>query len=149
MCCIVAGIVLYLIVDFSLGLDPVHPWQTLGLMILAAATFTAIAHLFRTWLGGVASAVILVLLLLQLTTCGGTYPYETLPLPFKVLHPLLPMSYLVEGLRVTTVGGNGAHLLRDTLVLAGFLVAALILTTVVVHGKREWRINKVKPDLSI
>ncbi len=149
VCCIVGGVVLYLVVDFSLGLDPVHPWQTIGLLILAAATFTAIAHLLRTWLGGVASAVILVLLLLQLTTCGGTYPYETLPLPFKVLHPLLPMSYLVEGLRVTTVGGNAAHLLRDTLVLAGFLVAALILTTVVVRGKREWRINKVKPDLNM
>jgi putative membrane protein len=148
-CCIVAGILLYLVVDFSLGLNPVHPWQTLGLLILAAAAFTAIAHLFRTWLGGVASAVILVLLLLQLTTCGGTYPYETLPLPFKVLHPLLPMSYLVDALRVTTVGGNGAHLLRDTLVLVGFLLAALVLTTVVVRGKREWRIDKIKPDLSI
>ena len=31
----------------------------------------------------------------------------------------------------------------------GFLVTALILTMVVVSGKREWRIDKVKPDLSI
>jgi putative membrane protein len=37
----------------------------------------------------------------------------------------LPMSYFVDGLRVTISGGNTAHLLRDVLVLAGFLVLAL------------------------
>jgi putative membrane protein len=90
-----------------------------------------------------------VLLLLQLTTCAGTYPYETLPGFFRVLHPLLPMTYFVDGLRVTITGGNGAHLLRDALVLGGFLVVALALTTLVVRGKREWTVEKLKPALSI
>jgi putative membrane protein len=149
LCCVVGGLVLFVVLDVFLGLDPVHTWAMIGLVVLAALAFTAIAHLLRTWLGGVASAVILVLLLLQLTTCAGTYPYETLPGFFRALHPLLPMTYFVDGLRVTITGGNGAHLLRDTLVLGGFLVVALGLTTLVVHGKREWTIGKLKPDLSI
>ncbi|GAB1514432.1 YhgE/Pip domain-containing protein [Actinophytocola sp. KF-1] len=149
MACTVGGLVLYLVLDVFLGLDPVHAWAMIGLVVLAALAFTAIAHLFRTWLGGVASAVILVLLLLQLTTSAGTYPYETLPGFFRALHHVLPMTYLVDGLRVTITGGNGAHLLRDVLVLGGFLVVSLALTTLVVRRKREWAVGKLKPDLSI
>ncbi len=91
----------------------------------------------------------LILLLLQLTTCAGTYPYETLPAVFRALHPLLPMSYLVDGLRVTITGGNSAHLLRDVLVLAAFGVVAMALTVFAVGRRREWRIADLKPELSI
>jgi putative membrane protein len=59
------------------------------------------------------------------------------------------MSYFVDGLRVTITGGNTAHLVRDVLVLAGFLVVALTLTTLVVRRKREWTVGKLKPALSI
>lgn len=147
--CVFGGLLLYVVVDWGLGLNPVHPWQLVGLVALAAASFTAITHLLRVLLGGVASAISLILLLLQLTTCAGTYPYETLPAVFRVLHPILPMSYLVEGLRVTITGGNGAHLARDAVVLAGFLVVALVLTVLVVRRRREWGVDKLKPELSI
>ena len=150
---LVAGLagtaVLFLVVDWTLGLKPVHYWQMVGLLALATGAFTAIAHLFRSLLGGVASAVILVLLMLQLTTCAGIYPVETLPLPFRALHPLLPMSYLVDGLRVVVSGGNPAHLARDVLVLAGFLVVPVLLTVLVVRLRRSWSVTKLKPDLVI
>lgn len=148
-CCALGGLVLFVVLDVFLGLDPVSTWATLGLVVLAAAAFTAIAHLFRTLLGGVASAVILVLLLLQLTTSAGTYPYETLPGFFRALHWFLPMSYFVDGLRVTITGGNTGHLVRDALVLGGFLVVALALTTLVVRRKREWTVTRLKPALSL
>jgi putative membrane protein len=148
-CCVVGGLVLFLVLDVFLGLDPTMTWAMIGLVVLAALAFTAIAHLFRTWLGGVASAVVLVLLLLQLTTCAGTYPYETLPGFFRALHWFLPMSYFVDGLRVTITGGNTAHLVRDALVLGGFLVVALALTTLVVHRAREWTVDRLKPALSL
>jgi putative membrane protein len=148
-CCVGGGLVLFVVLDVFLGLDPALTWAMIGLVVLAAATFTAIAHLFRTWLGGVASAVVLILLLLQLTTSAGTFPYETLPGFFRALHWILPMTYFVDGLRVTITGGNDAHLARDALVLAGFLVVSLALTVLVVRRKREWTITKLKPALSI
>lgn len=147
--CVLAAIVLDVVVSLGLGLHASHPWQLLGLMALAAATFTAIAHLCRTALGGVGSAVILVLLLLQLTTCAGTFPAEVLPGFFRALHPILPMSYLVDGLRISITGGNGTHVAVDALVLGGFLIAALVVTVLVVRKKREWTPAALKPDLSI
>jgi putative membrane protein len=147
--CVLAGLVLFAVVDLALGLRPTHPVLMIGLVVLTAASFTAIAHLLRTALGGVASAVILVLLLLQLTTCGGTYPPETLPLPFRALHTVLPMTYVVDGLRVAVTGGDGAHLARDAIILAGYLLVALVATVFVVRGRREWTISRLKPDLSL
>lgn len=147
--CAVGGLVLYLVVDWGLGLDPVHPWQLAGLLVLSAAAFTAIAHFFRVLLRGVASAILLILLLLQLTTCAGTFPYETLPAVFRVLHPLLPMTYLVDGLRVTITGGNSGHLVQDVLVIAAFWIVAMALTVLAVRKRRTWRIADLKPELSI
>lgn len=147
--CVVAGLLLYAVVDVGLGLRPTHPAEMIGLVALAAVAFSAIAHFFRVLLGGVASAVTLVLLLVQLTTCAGTFPAETLPVVFRVLHPVLPLSFLVDGLRITITGGNSAHLLRDTLVLAAFGLVALALTGFVVSRRREWRITDLKPELSL
>ncbi|WP_232666469.1 YhgE/Pip family protein [Pseudonocardia sp. TRM90224] len=146
---LVAVAVLDLVVDLGLGLAPVHPFAHLGLIALGAAAFVAIAHLLRAWLGGLASAVILVLLILQLTACGGLYPVETLPAPFRAIHPLLPMTYLVDGLRVTISGGNTSHLVTDVLVLAGFLVGSLALTVLVTSRKRVWTMTERKPELAI
>jgi putative membrane protein len=146
---LVAAALLDAVVDLGLGLEPVHPWAHVGLVALGAATFVAIAHLLRSWLGGLASALILVLLILQLTACGGLYPVETLPAPFRAIHPFLPMSYLVGGLRVTISGGDTAHLVVDVLVLAGFLVGSLTLTWLVVSRRRTWSITALKPDLAL
>ena len=146
---LVAALLLFVVLDAGLGLSPLNFWGTLGLLALAVATFTAISHLLRALLGGAASAAMLILLILQLTTCGGTYPVQTLPLPFKVLHPVLPMSYLVDGLRVTISGGDGAHLALDAVVLGAFLIGALLLDLLVVSRKRNWSITTLKPDLTL
>ncbi|MGP4019519.1 YhgE/Pip family protein [Saccharopolyspora sp. 5N708] len=146
---VVGGLVLYAVVDFGLGLDPVHVWWTIGLLSLAALAFVAIDQFLRTSLGAVGGLLSLVLLIVQLTACGGLYPLETTPVPFQAAHPFLPMSYLVDGLRVTISGGFTEHLLRDTAVLAGFLVAFLALTTLVVQGQRTWTVGRLHPQIEL
>ena len=108
------------VVWLGLGLDPVNVGGAIGVILLAAACFTAIAHLLRTWLGVVGSAIMLVLLMVQLTSAGGLYPVETLPAPFRAIHNFIPMTYVVDALRITFTGGPTDHLWRDVGVLAGF-----------------------------
>ncbi|KAA5829596.1 YhgE/Pip domain-containing protein [Saccharopolyspora hirsuta] len=143
------GFVLYAVVDFGLGLDPVHLWWTLGLVALAALAFVAIDHFLRTALGAVGDLLSLVLLIIQLTASGGLYPMETAPVPFQAVHPFLPMSYLVDGLRVTISGGEVQHLLQDVVVLAGFLVVFLLLTTLVVQRQRTWSVARLHPQIEL
>ena len=146
---VAGGMVLYAAVEFGLHLRPVHVLWTLGLVALAAVAFVAIDHFLRTALGAVGDLLSLVLLIIQLTASGGLYPMETTPAPFQVIHPYLPMTYLVDGLRVTISGGLVDHLLRDVVVLAGFLVGALVLTTLAVMRQRTWTVARLHPQLEL
>ncbi|GAA2336845.1 YhgE/Pip domain-containing protein [Saccharopolyspora halophila] len=146
---VLGGLVLFVVVDYGLGLNPVHLWWTVGLISLAAVTFTAIDHFLRTAFGTIGDLASLVLLVLQLTAAGGLYPMETSPAFFQAIHPFLPMTYLIDGLRVTISGGLTTHLLRDTAVLAGVLVVFLLATTITVQRRRTWTIARLHPQLEL
>lgn len=143
------ALLLYAVVDLGLGLDPLSAWKTIGLAALAVATFTAIDHALRLTFGMVGDALSLVLLVLQLAAAGGVYPIETAPGVLRALNPVLPMTYLIDGFRVTISGGQADRLTRDVLVLAGFLLAALALTTWTVHRQRLWTIQRLKPEIQL
>jgi putative membrane protein len=136
------------VVWLGLGLDPVNIGGSIGVVLLAAACFTAIAHLLRTWLGVVGSAITLVLLMVQLTSAGGLYPVETLPAPFRAVHNFIPMTYVVDALRISFTGGPIDHLWRDVGVLAGFTVVAVGLCMWVVHRRRTFRLRDLHPVLA-
>ncbi|MEV0585827.1 YhgE/Pip domain-containing protein [Nonomuraea sp. NPDC050310] len=145
----VAAGVLYLVVDKGLGLAPVNVPGTLGLMSLGIATFVAIVQLVRIALGSAGDAVALLLLMVQLVSCGGLYPPETLPEPFATIHPLVPMTYLVAGLRVTISGGNPDITWHSVGLLCGFLAGALTLMLLVVIMQRRWTMERLKPSLEL
>jgi YhgE/Pip-like protein len=146
---VLGAFVLYAVVQLGLGLDADDPGLSLLLIALAAVTFVAIAQFLRAALGPVGDVLILVLLMLQLTSCGGLYPVGTTPAPFQALHPGMPMTYLVNGLRVTLTGGEATRLGIAFAVLGGFLVAALIATTFVVRHRRMWTMATLKPSVEL
>lgn len=142
------SLILLGVVWLGLGLDPVNIGGSIGVVLLAAACFTAIAHLLRTWLGVVGSALTLVLLMVQLTSAGGLYPVETLPAPFRAIHQLIPMTYLIDALRITFTGGPTDHLWRDIAVLVGFTVVAVGVCMLVVRRRRRFRMVDLHPALA-
>ena len=52
----------------------------------------------------------IALLMLQITSASGTYPVQTTPAFFQACHPLLPMTYAVQGLRDLVTGTPDARL---------------------------------------
>lgn len=145
----VGALVLYGVVDLTLGLSPVHRFAMVALLVTAAAAFVAVDHCLRTVFGVPGDVLSLVLLILQLTASGGLYPLPTEPAFFQVLNPLLPMTYLVDGLRVTVSGGLTANLLRDFVVLFLFTAGFLALTALAVRRQRVWTIGRLHPDVSL
>ncbi len=99
---------LFLIVRFALDLDVVHAGSTVAVMVLASATFAAIIMALNVLLGSVGQFLGLVLMLVQLVTAGGTFPWQTLPGPLAALHFALPMTYSVDAIRQTMYGGSFA-----------------------------------------
>jgi putative membrane protein len=143
------ALLLFGVVDLFLGLNPVHVPGTIGLMLLGVASFTAIVHVLRLAFGAAGDACALVLLMLQLVSCGGLYPVETLPLPFRALNRVVPMTYLVRGLRVTISGGSTPIMWRCALVLAAFALVSLALLWLVVARQRVWSMARLKPEVEL
>ena len=80
--------------------------------------------------------LLLVLLILQLSSTGGTYPTPLLPSFFAAIGPAMPMTYLIDAFRVVISGGELSHLARDVGVLAGILLVTHALTVLVVRRRQ-------------
>jgi putative membrane protein len=113
------------ILAITLGFTFHNPVGTLGVMVLASATFAAIILALNVWLGSVGQFLGLVLMVLQLVTAGGTFPWQTLPTPLAALHHVLPLGYVVDAMRQLMYGGDIARAAWDLAVLAFWLVGAL------------------------
>ncbi|BCJ54758.1 membrane protein [Actinoplanes sp. NBRC 14428] len=146
---LVQAVVLFLVVVFGLGLGPASPVATLGLLMLTAAAFAAVMQLLGAALGPAGRIVALALLMLQLTSSGGTYPVQTTPWFFQAIHPLLPMTYVVEALRHTIDGGPAGTVVTGVLALLGYGLAALALTVAVAGRKRRLTHGDLHPELVI
>jgi putative membrane protein len=143
------AVVLFAVVTLALDLDPVRPLPTLGLLMVAAAAFSAIIQFLGARLGPAGRLVALALLMLQLTSSGGTYPVQTSPGFFQAVHPFVPMTYVVDGLRHTVNGGGYGPVVTAALVLAGFAAGAVTLTVGAARRARLLTASKLHPELTM
>ncbi|HET9650367.1 MAG TPA: YhgE/Pip family protein, partial [Microlunatus sp.] len=135
------------VVWLFLGLAPVHPVMIIGLTVLGALCFSAIAHVLRSALGTPGSSILLVWLILQLTSAGGTYPSPVLPAFFRAIAPFMPMTYLIDAYRVVISGGDLAHLARDVVILLLGTALALTVGVLVVGKRQQFRLRDLHPPL--
>ena len=80
---------------------------------------------------------------------GGTYPVQTSPGFFQVIHPWLPMTYVVGGLRHTINGGPAGPVVTAALVLLAFGLGALALTVGAARRSRRLTPAKLHPELTM
>ncbi len=144
---VVQALLLYAVLHLGLGLHPVHPVATLGFLLLSAVTFTAVVQWLGARLGPAGRLAALALLMLQLTSSGGTYPVQTTPRFFQAIHPYLPMSYVVDGLRHLIDGGSTGTVITGSLVLAGFAAGAFGLTVLAARKARRLSPRTLHPEL--
>ncbi|GAB3812545.1 YhgE/Pip domain-containing protein [Tessaracoccus terricola] len=119
---------LFLVLSFVLQFSFEKPWETLGTMVLASLTYTAIIMALNVWLGSVGQFLALVFMVLQLVTAGGTFPWQTLPEPLAALHHVLPMGFVVDAMRQFMYGGDLGRVAADYAVLLAWLLGGLVLT---------------------
>lgn len=140
-------LLLFTFATFVIGVDSAHPLGTIAFLLLTALSFTAVVHGLNAFFGPAGKFVALVLLVLQLTTAGGTFPWQTTPAALHPLHAVLPLSYVVDGLRHLLYGGDLANVWTAVAVLAGYLVAGLLLATVAGRKHRVWSGARLQPEL--
>ena len=80
------GVLAFTTVFFGPGIHVQHPAAVLALMSLTSIAFVAILHALVARLGAVGKFLGLVLMVVQLVSAGGTFPWQTLPMPLNALH---------------------------------------------------------------
>ncbi|GAB2959620.1 hypothetical protein GCM10023080_019430 [Streptomyces pseudoechinosporeus] len=78
----------------------------MGFLCPVTACFAAIVQWLNARFGAAGRILVLAFLMLQLTSAGGPYPVQTSPAFFNVIHPFLPMTYVVDALRKLITGGG-------------------------------------------
>ncbi|NHI16110.1 YhgE/Pip family protein [Microbacterium excoecariae] len=129
----------FAIVRFALGYDVARPAAMLAFLALTSATFAAIVLALNVLLGSVGQFLGLILMVLQLVTAGGTFPYQTLPAPLRILHEALPMSHAVDGIRQLMYGGDAGRAWAAAAFLGVWLAAALGVTLAAL-----WRMTRTR-----
>ena len=109
--------------------------------------FMVIAYSLTSIFGNMGKALVIILLVLQIMTTGGTFPVNLLPSTFQNLAPYLPMSYAIGALREVMAGVLWNSYWYNILVLAIFPTVIFVLTILIKERfskPAEWTEEKLK-----
>lgn len=130
-----------------LGLNPVHPWLFLLLLIVASLCFSGLAYVVRLVFGSPQTAIFLVALILQLPASGGTFPVAMLTPFYQALAVISPLHYSVDAFRVVISGGNPAVYWGSLAVLAGIFAVSLGAMWRLVHRRKVFSMRDLHPPM--
>lgn len=126
-----------LVVLFGLKLKVQSIPLFIGFNILTSLAFVAIVHCLINIFGDdVGKFFGLIILMLQLTSCGGTFPMELVPKFFNSLHAWLPMTYAISGLREIISGADYSVLIKDIIIMCS-LIASFLLISIAFKSRAE------------
>jgi putative membrane protein len=143
------ALLVYAVVLRAVGIPARHPVLLLGFLFVVSMTFVMIMHALASRFGAVGKFLGLVFMVVQLVSAGGTFPWQTLPMPLHPVHEVLPMSYAVDGIRHLMYGGSLANVTVDLLVLALYLLGAFLFSTRAARKAGTWTALRIKPELSL
>ncbi|WP_054656073.1 YhgE/Pip family protein [Secundilactobacillus silagei] len=83
----------------------------------------------------------MVLLVIQLGGSGGTYPIQLSNHFFEAIHPWLPMTYAVEGMRKTLMMYNNSAWLQAGVLIG--VIAVLITVMWLFYSRRYVQLSQI------
>lgn len=108
------------------GLNVDHPGQFFLMAITFSLASMSIIMFLSMTFDNPGRFLAMVLLMLQLGGSGGTFPMEITNHFYNVIHPFLPMTYSILGLREAITSGLGTgQIVQSFFVLLGFIIVAL------------------------
>ena len=132
---------------FILHASAVHPIMFVLYTIFVSIVFVSIIYTAVSIYGYVGIVVGVVLLVIQVAGTSGTFPIEVNPIDFQRVAPLLPFTYAISGVRQLMAGIVYSILIRDTVVLCGFMITAILIGVLFrrhAHKRRRKYVDKLK-----
>jgi putative membrane protein len=120
----------------SIGALYLHVQMTSALLFVFTTLFIGLCAMLVVYsltstFGNAGKAFAIIILVLQITATGGTFPVEILPPFFQYIHPFLPLTYAIEALREVIAGIIWSNYWYDIGILAVFPAVAVILSLLI------------------
>ena len=128
-------------------IDNVGAFYALG--IIASIVFMAIMQMIMVVFRIPGRIVAIVLLMLQITSSAGTFPVQMTPAFFRAVHPYLPMTYSIMGLRQAMSGKNSGEIVSGIGMLVLFGVIAIAITSIAFRMKRTVTMFDLHPVITL
>jgi putative membrane protein len=125
------ALLLAFVLQYSLGLNVANPLAYYAACCLVSMVFISIVQFLMVHLKDLGKFLSIILLILQLTSCGGTFPMETVPKFFNILYPYMPMTYSVGLFKDAISGKVTKDTIYNTTILIVILVVFMALTIVI------------------
>ncbi len=143
-------VIMVAVLLWGLDMNPAYPVAMAAFIYLTTVAFLALQQMFIIVFGTAAGRVAsLVLLMLMLSSSGGTYPVETTPGFFQALHPFMPASYVVSGLRELLTGGIDSRLWVSVAFLALVALGSVAVSAFSAGRQRVFSIKRLHPELEM
>jgi len=136
----IQGLVVALVLHFLVDINMVSFWGIAAFSMLTSITFLTINQALIALLDAPGRFIALILTVLQVGASGGTYHIETAPAFLRAVHPWLPLTHSLEGLRSLIAGGT-LGIASGVLWLLGWTLVAVAGTafSIWVRHRREER----------
>lgn len=124
---IIQGLIICLGDLFFLKIQCFNPVKFILTGVLAAMIFDLFIYSLTVAFGDIGKAIAVILLVIQLGGSGGTFPIDVCPRFFRVLHPFLPFTFVIDAMRECICGSYKSDFYLDLLKLLAYLAAAIII----------------------
>jgi putative membrane protein len=127
---LIIGILQSLIVSVGnlllLGVYTKHPVFFVVFSMLISIVLMTIVYTLVSIFGNIGKGLAIILLVLQLSSSGGTFPIDVTPPFFQAIHPFLPFTYAINLLREAVAGAIPVLVMKYISILLIFMVLALL-----------------------
>ena len=133
---IVQALILYFSLKGFCGFTPARPGLCLAFMLLLSLAFMAFIAFLAIAFGRIGEFIALIFMVFNLGASAGTYPLETAPHWYTVLHPFVPFTYSVNGFR-SVIANATAVPTTEILFFVGLLLVSVLLTYVIIRHRSK------------
>ena len=132
----VQALILYFSLRGFCGFTPARPGLCIAFMLLLSLAFMAFIAFLAIAFGRIGEFIALIFMVFNLGASAGTYPLETAPHWYTVLHPFVPFTYSVNGFR-SVIANATAVPTTEILFFIGLLVVSVLLTYLIVRHRSK------------
>ncbi|URZ88015.1 YhgE/Pip domain-containing protein [Floricoccus penangensis] len=118
---LVIGVVMQMI-----GLKVDNQFEYFAMLLITSWAYMFLVMFLAMTFDNPGRFIAMILLVLQLGSAGGVFPMEIISKFYNVIHPYVPMTYSIYGLRQAISGGLGNHMFTSSFFILLVTAAAFI-----------------------